>query len=58
MLKEQQTEKNMPATSAVIYIVKQLGLKMADWSVLNEKDKTELKEYANVEMDVLGIEHT
>lgn len=40
------------------YLMKELSLKASDWSVLNEKDKNELKEMARIEMRVLGIEFT
>lgn len=44
------------ATSPLAYIVRELGIKMADYSVLSQKDKDELKQYAVEEMAIRGIE--
>ena len=40
------------------YLMKELSLKATDWSTLSDIDKNDLKDWARVEMKVLGIEFT
>lgn len=45
--------------TAIVYITQNLKMAgdtfMRDWSALSEKDKTDLKRYAEDEQDALGI---
>lgn len=47
----------MAKTPILAYLKKELGFTLGEWNKLGDKDKDDLRKYADAEMTVLGIEH-